>query len=68
MTDKQPLLFLPNLLCDERLWRDQAHDLADIAKPTIADLNLDSLAGMAARLLAARARTIAFQRPTGAMQ
>lgn len=53
MTDKQPLLLLPGLLCDERLWRDQARDLADIAAPTIADLSLDdSVASMAARVLA----------------
>lgn len=68
MTDKQPLLLLSGLLFDERLRRDQAHDLADIAKPTTADLNLDSLPGMTARPLAVRVRTIAFQRPTGAMQ
>lgn len=53
MTDKQALLLLPGLLCDERLWRDQARDLADIAEPTVADLSLDdSVASMAARVLA----------------
>jgi pimeloyl-ACP methyl ester carboxylesterase len=53
VTDKQPLLLLPGLLCDERLWRDQARDLADIAAPIIADLSLDdSVASMAARVLA----------------
>lgn len=49
-----PLLLLPGLLCDERLWRDQAHDLADIADSQIADLTADdSVAAMAKRALAA---------------
>ena len=53
MPDRQPLVFLPGLLCDARLWRDQARDLADIADPLIADLTLDaSVAAMAARVLA----------------
>jgi len=48
-----PLLFLPGLLCDARLWRDQAAGLADLAEPVLADLTLDStLAAMAARALA----------------
>ena len=48
MTDRQALVFLPGLLCDARLWRDQAEDLADIADPIIADLTLDdSVAAMA---------------------
>jgi pimeloyl-ACP methyl ester carboxylesterase len=47
-----PLIFLPGLLCDERLWRDQARDLADIAAPILPDLTLDdSVAGMARRVL-----------------
>lgn len=50
---KAPLLFLPGLLCDARLWRDQAAALSDIADPLIADLTLDdSMAAMAARILA----------------
>lgn len=54
MTGRQALVFLPGLLCDARLWRDQADDLADIADPTIADLTLDdSVAAMAARVLEA---------------
>lgn len=53
MPDRTPLVFLPGLLCDDRLWRDQAAALADIAEPAIADLTLDdSLAAMAARVLA----------------
>ena len=33
-----PLLLLPGLLNDEELWRDQLHDLADIADCTVGDL------------------------------
>src|SRR5215213_9877382 len=50
MPDRAPLVFLPGLLCDARLWRDQAAALADIAEPATADLTLDdSVAAMAAR-------------------
>jgi pimeloyl-ACP methyl ester carboxylesterase len=43
---------LPGLLCDQRLWRDQARDLRDVADPTIPDLTLDdSLSAMARRVL-----------------
>lgn len=48
-----PLLLLPGLLCDARLWRDQARALADIADVAIPDLTLDDrVAAMAARVLA----------------
>lgn len=48
-----PLLLLPGLLCDARLWRDPAEALADIATVHQADLTRDdSVAGMAARVLA----------------
>ena len=48
-----PLLLLPGLLCDARLWRDQAAGLADIAEVTIPDLTLDDRVGaMAVRVLA----------------
>jgi pimeloyl-ACP methyl ester carboxylesterase len=51
--DRIPLVFLPGLLCDERLWQAQADALADIAAPLTADLTLDdSIAGMARRVLA----------------
>ncbi len=54
MPDRAPLVFLPGLLCDARLWRDQAAALADIAEPATADLTLDdSVAAMAARDLEA---------------
>jgi len=49
-----PLLLLPGLLCDERLWRDPAVALADVAHVQHGDLTRDdSVAGMAARVLAA---------------
>lgn len=49
-----PLLLLPGLLCDERLWCHQAAVLSDIASPIIADLTRDdTLAAMAERALAA---------------
>ena len=45
-----PLLLLPGLLCDARLWRDCLPEGAD---PRIADLSLDdSVAAMAARAIA----------------
>ena len=48
----QPLLLLPGLLCDERLWRDQCAALSGLAAPLVADLTRDdSLAAMAARAL-----------------
>jgi pimeloyl-ACP methyl ester carboxylesterase len=47
-----PIVFVPGLLCDQRLWRDQSAALADLAPSTIADVTLDdTVAGMAARLL-----------------
>lgn len=48
-----PIVFVPGLLCDARLWRDQRTGLADFGASTVADVTLDdSVAGMAARLLA----------------
>ncbi|HEY4216689.1 MAG TPA: alpha/beta fold hydrolase [Gemmatimonadaceae bacterium] len=53
MPDRTPVLFLPGLLCDDRLWRDQADALRDVATPFIANLTLDdSMAAMAQRALA----------------
>jgi pimeloyl-ACP methyl ester carboxylesterase len=55
------LVLLPGLLCDERLWRDQAAGLADVAVVAIADLTQDdSMAGMAARVLANAPRRFAL--------
>jgi len=54
MADLAPLVLLPGLLCDARLWREQALALHDVADIQIADLTLDdSVAAMAARVLAA---------------
>ncbi len=48
------MLLLPGLLCDARLWRDQAASLADIATPVVADLTQDdTIEAMAARAAAA---------------
>ncbi len=48
-----PIVFVPGLLCDERLWRDQRIDLADLGDTMVADVAQDdSIAGMASRLLA----------------
>lgn len=50
---RTPLVFLPGLLCDDRLWLQQAEALKDIADPMIADLTQDdSVEAMAARVLA----------------
>jgi pimeloyl-ACP methyl ester carboxylesterase len=50
----QPLVFLPGLICDQRLWRDIIDGLADRVAPMVADLRLDdSIAAMASRTLAA---------------
>lgn len=49
-----PLVLLPGLLCDERLWREPAEALAEVADIHHGDLTQDdSVAGMAARVLAA---------------
>jgi len=54
MTDAPTLLLLPGLLCDARLWRDQAAALAPLARPVVADLTRDDrIEAMAARALAA---------------
>jgi len=48
-----PIVFVPGLLCDERLWRDQRIALADLGASMVADVSQDdSVAGMAERLLA----------------
>jgi pimeloyl-ACP methyl ester carboxylesterase len=50
----EPVVFLPGLLCDSRLWRTQVAGLADLAAPMVADLTLDdSIPAMARRTLAA---------------
>ncbi|NMA99665.1 MAG: alpha/beta fold hydrolase [Phyllobacteriaceae bacterium] len=49
----QPLVLLPGLICDQRLWRDVIDGLADRIAPMVADLRLDdSIVSMAKRTLA----------------
>jgi pimeloyl-ACP methyl ester carboxylesterase len=53
MASLTPLVLIPGLLNDDRLWRYQAHELSDVATPMIADVTRDdSIAAMAARVLA----------------
>ena len=50
----QPIVFLPGLICDWRLWRDVIDGMADTLAPMVADLRLDeTISTMAARTLAA---------------
>ena len=50
----QPLVLLPGLICDARLWRDVIDGLAGRVAPMVADLRLDdTIAAMATRTLAA---------------
>ncbi|WP_116807938.1 alpha/beta fold hydrolase [Steroidobacter cummioxidans] len=61
MPERPPLLLLPGLLCDQRLWRDQARDLGDVAETSIPDLTLDdSLSAMARRVLDAAPQRFAL--------
>lgn len=54
MTEAPVLLFLPGLLCDARLWRDQVAALSETQRCVVADLTHDDTVGaMAARALAA---------------
>jgi len=53
LTEKLNLVFLPGLITDERLFRDQIDNLSDIARSTVADLTTaDTIAEMAAGVLA----------------
>lgn len=46
------LVFLPGLLCDARLWRDQVDALSDMAAPYVVDLTRDgTIPNMATRVL-----------------
>lgn len=50
----RPIVFLPGLICDQRLWRDVINGLSDTVAPMVADLRLDdTIEAMAARTLAA---------------
>ena len=54
MGARPAVLFIPGLLCDGRLWQAQAGHLAASHDVTIGDTRQDdSIAGMAARILAA---------------
>lgn len=47
-TQREPLLLLPGLVCDQSVWQQQIDALADIAECTCVDYStLDSLAAMA---------------------
>lgn len=51
---KTPLVLVPGLLCDDRLWRPQAERLVDLAEPVIADVIGDgSMSEMARTVLEA---------------
>ena len=53
MSNKQPLILLPGLLCDEALWRHQIDNLSDLVDMTVADLTQDdTVVEMAHRVLA----------------
>ena len=52
-TDTLPLILLPGLLCDSRLWAAQAADLADVCPVLIPDLTRDlGIPALARRVLA----------------
>lgn len=52
MPQKTPLLFLPGLLCDEALWRQQIKSLNDMAESHVADLTRhDSIEALAEAVL-----------------
>ncbi len=52
MTERTPLVLIPGLLCDERLWEHQIQYLDDIADISVGNtLEDDSISGMAERVL-----------------
>lgn len=58
---RPPLLLLPGLLCDARLWQAQLDGLADMADIQVPDLTLDdSVQAMGQRVLAAAPPTFAL--------
>lgn len=53
MSDKQPLILMPGLLCDASLWQHQIETLNELADITVADLTQDdTVSAMAERVLA----------------
>lgn len=52
MTEKTPLVLIPGLLCNERLWDHQIRHLADIAEISVGNtLEDDTISAMALRIL-----------------
>jgi pimeloyl-ACP methyl ester carboxylesterase len=52
IAEKHNLVFLPGLICDERLFRDQIEHLSDIARCSVADLTVaDTVTELAADVL-----------------
>lgn len=50
----QPLILLPGLLCDDRLWAHQSRGLTDLAGPIVPDLTRhDTVSDLARDVLAA---------------
>ena len=61
MAEKIPLVLLPGLLCDEKLWAPQVQALADVADCRVADLTRhESVRDMAASVLEAAAEKFAL--------
>ena len=61
MSAPVPLVLVPGLLCDDRLWAHQSRFLSDLATPTIGNtLEDDSIAGMAGRILDAAPQRFAL--------
>ncbi len=61
MTDRQPLVLVPGLLCDAELWAHQIGHIEDIADSVVGDTRHDdTIAGMAERILKAAPKTFAL--------
>ena len=57
----KPLILIPGLLCDERLWAHQVKSLSDIANPVVAGIPTgDSVGGMARDVLRRAPETFAL--------
>lgn len=55
MAEKQPLILLPGLLCDQALWAPQIAALADLADPIVGDLTQGQSVGALAEAVLASA-------------
>lgn len=61
MSERNPLVLLPGLLCDEALWRHQLDTLDDIAEMTVADLaGADTVGALARSVLDAAPETFSL--------